>query len=763
MNSPNYIFRKFVLVEERHFLRQSLLIISFILTAVTTMAQLGFEYSNSIPVKVGANELSLAWSGGINYAQFSNFDYDYDGDLDLFVFDRSSNNIKIFSQESTGGAHYEYVYNANNLFPDGLRYRATLVDYDQDGKKDLFTYSIGGLKVYRNVGNASIGLQWELYQEYVYSQYPSLYTNLYVSASDIPAIVDVDSDGDLDILTFHIGGSNVEYHQNQSMDLYGVPDSLIFELRNECWGKFKEDVNTNSLSLNETSSPCEGSIIPNPEVSPTDIIKNYEKHAGSTILALDYNNSGVLDLIIGDVAYTNLNLLINGGTVVNSDSPMISVDNAFPSNTTPSFTQLFPASFYLDVDFDNVKDLIVCPNAKNVSFNEKSVQFYKNLGTDTNPNFIYSENDFLQNEMVEHGTGTIPVFSDYNQDGLIDLFVGNFFRYKPVLDKESTIAYYQNTGTANAPEFTFIDDDIFNLASENFGFRSVPAFGDVDNDGDDDLFIGREDGTLIYYENTSSGGNGQYDSGISNYQDNTGAIINVTSYASPQLFDINGDGLLDLIIGKRSGEIVYYKNIGTVTSPSFTLENNMLGNIDLATEFPDSYATPHLFNSFGKMHLFVGSSDGTLIYYDSIEGNIATGESFNLVSNNFANIDVDAYSSFAVTDLDNDGKLNMIVGQDLGGLYHFEVDPNSTNHLGENKLVNQVLIYPNPVANEITVQLKELKAESFALLNTQGQILKQRNISNSMFKISLIDFPKGIYFIQITSKKGVLVKKVVKK
>jgi len=57
----------------------------------------------------------------------------------------------------------------------------------------------------------------------------------------------------------------------------------------------------------------------------------------------------------------------------------------------------------------------------------------------------------------------------------------------------------------------------------------------------------------------------------------------------------------------------------------------------------------------------------------------------------------------------------------------------------------------------------QLKAESFALLNTQGQILKQRNISNSMFKISLIDFPKGIYFIQITSKKGVLVKKVVKK
>ncbi len=744
-------------------MKQVILIISFILIASNSIGQFGFEYDNTIPVKIGADELSLAWSGGINYAQFSDFDYDYDGDLDLFLFDRSSNNVSVYSQESSGGAHYEYVYNAKNLFPEELRYRTQLVDYDQDGKKDLFTYSTGGLKVYRNVGNASIGLQWELYQESVYSQYPSLYTNLYVSASDIPAIVDVDLDGDLDILTFHIGGSNVEYHQNQSMDLYGVPDSLIFEVRNECWGKFKEDVNTNSLSLNETSSPCEGSVIPNPEVSPTDIVKNYEKHAGSTILALDYDNSGVLDLIIGDVTYTNLNLLINGGTIVNSDSPMISVDNAFPSNTTPSFTQLFPASFYLDVDFDNVKDLIVCPNAKNVSFNEKSVQFYKNLGTDTNPNFIYAENNFLQNEMIEHGTGTIPVYSDYNQDGLIDLFVANFFRYKPVLDKESTIAYYQNTGTANAPEFTFIDDDIFNLASENFGFRSVPAFGDIDNDGDDDLFIGREDGTLIYYENTSPGGNGQYGAGISNYQDNSGSVINVTSYASPQLFDINGDGLLDLIIGKKSGEIVYYKNIGTITSPSFILENNMLGNIDLTTEFPDSYVTPHLFNSSGKMHLFIGSSDGTLFYYDSIEENLSSGESFNLVSNNLANIDVDAYSSFAVTDIDNDGELNMIVGQDLGGLYHFEVDPNSTNHINENHLINQVLIYPNPTHNSITVSLKDFQAETFLLLNTQGQIIEEREINHSSFKVSLTDCTKGIYFIKIISKEGIVMKKVVKK
>ena len=74
---------------------------------------------------------------------------------------------------------------------------------------------------------------------------------LYVSSSDIPAIVDVDFDGDIDVLTFHIGGEYLRYHKNMSRELYGHSDSLVFELKNECWGAFREDVSTNSVFLNE--------------------------------------------------------------------------------------------------------------------------------------------------------------------------------------------------------------------------------------------------------------------------------------------------------------------------------------------------------------------------------------------------------------------------------------------------------------------------------------------------------------------------------
>ena len=100
------------------------------------IAQFNFEYNNSVPVTVNSKLLNNAWAGGLNYAQFSDFDFDFDGDLDLFVFDRSSNNIRVFLQEGTGtNRHYEFLYNADQYFPTDIRYRSTLVDFDNDGRK----------------------------------------------------------------------------------------------------------------------------------------------------------------------------------------------------------------------------------------------------------------------------------------------------------------------------------------------------------------------------------------------------------------------------------------------------------------------------------------------------------------------------------------------------------------------------------------------------------------------------------------------------
>jgi hypothetical protein len=747
------------------------LFLMFLLSIFQLHAQLGFEYSDSIPVKVDGNFLKMPWAGGLSYAQFSDIDVDFDGDLDLFVFDRSSDNIRVFlNEEENGVRYYKLLYNGHLLFPSEIRYRATTIDYNGDGKNDLFCYGIGGIQVYKNVGDAVNGLQWEMIAPVIYSDNWGSQLNLYVSSADIPAIVDVDGDGDLDILTFHIGGQHLQYHKNMSMENHGNADSMDdFVLMNECWGGFREDINTNFIFLNDNTPPCSTGNIPNAEsptlgdeLSKSKLTEQTPKHSGSTILALDINNSGVMDLILGDVAFNNLNLLINGGAAVNTNSPMISVDPLFPSNSVPVNLELFPAAFHVDVDFDGKKDILVGTNGRNVSENVKSVWFYKNTGTNELPNFIYQTNAFLQREMIEHGTGSIPVLVDIDNDGKTDLFVANFFRHKTGLQKESTIAYYKNTGTDLEPEFTLIDNNFLNLSQQLYGFRMLPTFGDLDGDGKMDMIIGREDGTLVYYRNTSNFPSISFAAPITNYTDNLGATITAGQYASPQLFDLNDDGLLDLIVGKKTGELIYYENIGTTLVPSFQLKNSMLGNVDNATDSPDGYATPHFFKINNETHLFLGGIKGTLGYYQSIDENLETGQAFQLISDAYLNIRVQAYSSFFISDIDNDGLLNLFVGQDLGGLFHFEVNPESTIGISQIEQQLDVVVYPNPASQLIHVRTHEAGELTLRVLNAFGQELTSQQFTQQT-ELDIQSFAAGIYILVLSNDQGATtIKRIVK-
>ena len=750
-------------------MKNLLLSFTLFLLVGNSLSQFGFVYNDSIVVKFGGDTLEMAWVGGFNHAQFSSFDFDFDGEEDLFIFDRSANQIRVFLRrfDDQGVPFYKYEHNARTRFPSDARYRAALVDYNGDGKPDLFTYGIGGVKVFKNIGNATDGLQWELASNLLRTDYLGSNTNLYVSSIDIPAIVDVDNDGDMDILTFHLGGQRVEYHKNMSMENYGVPDSLNFVLMNECWGQFIEDESNNSVTLYATSGPCGGgSSVPDPQ-------KNL-RHAGSCLLGIDLNDDNVLDLVLGDVSHNNLTALINSGTAPNQNSPMESADPNFPSNTTPVNMSVFPCGYYLDVDHDGIKDLVVGTNAAGVAQNKSSISYYKNLGTNTSPNFSYVQNDFLQEEMIENGRGSIPVLVDLNGDGLKDLLVATNYRYKSVLDKETRIMSFYNTGSNLVPVFSFVSDDWMNFSTSGLGLRVVPTFGDLDGDGDLDMIVGTETGHVHYYENTGGAGPMNFSTPpVLQMQDDQGSIINVSSFSTPSLFDLDNDGLLDLVIGSRMGGMFYYRNNGNSSVPSFELITNDLGSVDVSTPFnPESYSVPQFIRHNDTLHLFVGNREGSIHYYTDLENNLFHGGIFSQISSSYAGINTSGFSAPFITQLTEDSAYHMFVGGDLGGIWSFKADPfsapivdDSLNLISFNEY-NDWSVYPNP--SESGVFTLDLVGKNqviyLEVYDMVGRLVKSKTPVFGLTTVDLSKNERGMYVVRLISSTGRLLgtKKIVK-
>ncbi len=716
-------------------------ILFFILNCVQlAFAQMILNRDTNLIFKENGLQFSSALSGGINSGQFSNIDLNLDGVLDLVVFDKSGNKLNPFINEN-GNFLYAPRYRSN--FPN-LHDWVLLTDYNCDGKNDIFTYSSGGMAVYKNTSITS--LSFIKVDTLVRSDQGGLIPlNIYISPIDIPAITDVDYDGDLDVLTFSILGGFIEYHKNLSMELYGNCDSLVFELSESCWGLFYEGLN--NYILNCPNCQC-------PQISPNSSANSKQKHAGSTILAIDIDNDNDKDLVLGDISYSNLNLLINGGD--NQNANIITVDSVFPqniNNTVPTNIHVYPASYYLDVTNDGINDLIVSTNSQNNSENFESCWLYKNTGQNTLPIFNFTQKDFLQKNMIEFGTSAFPTFYDYNNDGRQDLIVGNYGYFNLNNNPISSLALFENTGNDSIPEYTLINRDWLGLSTINLNVQlNIPAlnlsptFGDIDGDNDKDLIVGDADGKLHLLTNIG-GGNFQLTS--PNYQN-----IDVGQFAQPQLIDVNRDGLNDLIIGEQDGTINFLPNSGTINNPIFDSLITNWGAIDVDQNIINTgFSTPTLYDSNGVYQLFVGSYSGSIYQYTNIENNL-NGQ-FTLINSTVSNIWDGGKCAITMADINNDNQPEMIIGNLAGGISYFSSDSivyDTTIVMMNNstKTNNNINIFPNPTENYFTIFSNS--NGTVQILDMQGKIIYSAIKKDYKLKIDNANLAKGVYIVKINKK-----------
>ena len=79
----------------------------------------------------------------------------------------------------------------------------------------------------------------------------------------------------------------------------------------------------------------------------------------------------------------------------------------------------------------------------------------------------------------------------------------------------------------------------------------------------------------------------------------------------------------------------------------------------------------------------------------------------------------------------------------------------------ENILLSETNIYPNPVSEKLYIASENENIKTFTIYSITGKlILKEKNFNNA---INVSKLSKGIYFIEIDTVEGKVIKKFAKK
>lgn len=738
------------------------------LCAHAVQAQSPVFYPSNYPKILGkstTDTLPNAFTGGITHPIFGNVDINMDGRQDLVILNREISTegaVLPFLSVRKGNAYvYVYAPQYTHLFPP-VKEWGVFGDFNFDGKTDLFLYGTpfgapGSITAFKNVGSGD-SVRFEMHRKEImkYSRSSTPFSKISANSAEIPTFSDIDGDGDLDMLSFDaFSSSDIHYYKNVSKDSMWSLDSLKFALVDQCWGRMRE-----------AGEQDPGGLLLNINCLQHLAIRDERMHSGSTIAAIDMDDDGDKDLLIGDATYPYMTYAKNDRLPV-SGSPkkwdtVGSFTRQFPANN-PIRIQSNPMASLVDVNADGKVDILASP--MDIGTARKDIVWhYENTGSSTKPIFTFRDSAFLEKTMLDEGDFSAPCFLDYNNDGKTDMLLAVSSEENDTHTEQ--VYYYRNAGPAGKPAFILENKDFLGLKSSLL-FSMVPAVGDMNNDGKADLVIGNTNGKLYYFPNQSTSGGFQFPAtGTYLQEDENGStiFIDVLDNSIPAIGDLDGDGKADLLIGSKSGNIVHYRNISTGSTPLFKKVTDNYGSISIGTE-----AAPCLgfIDGDDTLDLLVGSLKQPVRFYKNVNATGAPHAADSNLFSNFSNTSTGSLALYrstpALAHLDQDSSLDVALGNSRGGLLVYTTKNNTytlpTAGFVEAKKPEQLRInlYPNPTDGRLTVSLEDIAAAqpvTVSVTDMLGREVLQSSYSvptgDSKKAFDMTGFSPGVYTVRIT-------------
>jgi hypothetical protein len=498
---------------------------------------------------------------GENYAKAVYVaDIDSDGDLDIAYV--GENNNEVGWLENVGGSPPVFV---PHILSNDANHAKDIVaaDLDGDGDIDLLVASSGDNKVAWFENNGAR---------------PPAFTLRLIStgAQGARAVhaADLDGDGDLDVLSASRTDGRVTWYPNpairRSAVLNAATQNVVY-IRQGARGVHAADVDGDghidllSITENEVAWHQNNGAIP---PSFTTHIVGTNLSGGRWVTAGDLDGDGDLDIVAASKRDNQIAWYENlGGNPPTFASHIVTqqalgvravliadldgdgdldlysasdTDNAISwyenlGGRPPTFQRhivsqqaMYARSVYAaDLDGDGDLDLM------SASQDDNKVAWYENLGG--------TPLQWREHVIDSGASGVQHIHADdFDGDGDIDIVVA--------VEYDNTIRWYENLG-GSPPTFRM-----------HFVSQSAPAVhavysGDIDQDGDIDIFAAIEDSnTIAWYENLGGSPPTFREHIVVN-----NAQIAHNVYAA----DIDGDGDLDLISASRGdGKIAWYENVG---------------------------------------------------------------------------------------------------------------------------------------------------------------------------------------------------------